>query len=239
MFDPGSNDDGGSEESLPLTAPGPVHPARLDEGYDIDRFEVVLPRAARIEVFAAQPNDTPGRTELALEVVDEGGTVQTADPWDAGASGTASVGAASAGRWRITVRAVAGSDGPYVLSIHEPVLLDELDLWSGGPRFVEISATPGTSLDGWRLVHRSPSGSIVAEIDARRTASRRDPSSARPRSPSERAVARGRDVGRGTLALVDRTGRDVDVLGRPALGRGRRPPSPVETPTCSACCFRA
>ena len=71
--------------------------------------------------------------------------------------------------------------------------------------------------------------------DARRTAGPAGPIVGATAFPGASALwPAGRDVGRGTLALVDRTGRDVDVLAWPALGRGRRPPSPVETPTCSA-----
>ncbi|MBI5489407.1 MAG: hypothetical protein HY905_18890 [Deltaproteobacteria bacterium] len=242
-FDIGDNDDAGVEESLSDDLAS-AHLGRLDEGYDIDRYEVDLPRGARLEAFAGQPDDYAGRTELALEVVDEDGTGVTADPWDEGTGGVAALTVGAAGRWRIAVRAVAGSDGPYVLSIHEPVLLDEIDLWSGGPRFVELSAAPGAALDGWRLVHRSASGSVVAETTLAGSA-RTDGSFVVAAIPFAGAdalwPALAAVTSPATLALVDRSGRDVDLVGLGgAPGEGAAvldPPAPPEAPASLGRCL--
>jgi hypothetical protein len=245
LHDLESNDDPGEEELVPLGGALPYHHlARLGSGYDVDRYVVDLPRAARIEVFAGLPDDFAARTELALEVVGPDGTTRTADPWDGRANGVAAVTVDAAGRTAITVRAVAGSHGPYVLSLHEPVLLDELDLWSGGPRFVELAAAPGTVLGGWRLVHRSASGTVVAEKTLAGSAD----------NDGSFVVAAGAGAfaddlwtaldavsGSATLALVDAAGRDVDVVGLAgAPGEGGRldPPSPTEIPTSLGRCSR-
>jgi hypothetical protein len=139
---------------------------------------------------------------------------------------------------------VSGTDGPYVLSLRGPAILDEVDLWSGGTRFVELAVVPGHAIDGYRLVHRSASGTVAGEVALRGI---RIPDDGRvvvaaaATFPDVDAVWSGLDeVGAAAaLALVDDAGRDADVLGfdgGPGEGRPASSPSPDESPASLGRC---
>jgi hypothetical protein len=245
------NDDLINAESIRL-GPSPAyrHLARLDAGYDIDRYRIQLTRPVRIEVAAGQPQDFAARAEFVLEVTDPEGTVWTADPWDAGADGIASLAFDPSGAddtYDIAVRAIVGSHGPYVLSIHEQVLIDEVDLWSGGIRFVELAGPPGLSVNGWQLVHRSAAGDQVAAT----TLSGVVPADgwfadgrfvvaadlALPGADAEWA-ALDAVTSPATLALLDDAGHQLDAVGFGGATAEGGSVVPPETPTSLGRCLR-
>jgi hypothetical protein len=145
----------------------------------------------------------------------------------------------------VAVRAVAGADGPYVLSLRPSVVLTELDLWTGGTRFLELAAPPEGSLDGWRLVERSATGTPLAELALAGTvpadglfvvaadAALEGADAAWPALASAAAPV--------AFAVVSPDGSDVDLLGLAgAPGEGTRldPTSATETPAALGRCAR-
>ncbi|MBN1770671.1 MAG: hypothetical protein JXB32_05375 [Deltaproteobacteria bacterium] len=241
------NDDPDEAEGL-APAGGPAHRQLgvLADGYDIDRYRVELAGPACLEVFAGAPADFAPRAELALETTSPGGTVTlTTDPWNADGAASASVCVAEPGTWLVAVRAVAGSDGPYVLSLRPSVVLAELDLWSGGTRFLELAAGPGMSLEGWHVEQRSATGTVTADLALAGTvpADGLFVVAADAALDGADAVWTELDAAAAPVAfaVVAPDGSDVDLLGLAgATGEGRRldPPTAVERPAALGRCLR-
>lgn len=240
------NDDPDEAEGVILAA-GPAHRqvGVLAEGFDIDRYRVDLTRPACFEAFSGQSADFAPRAELALEATAPDGTTMSSDPWSATDAAAASLCTETSGTWLLAVRAVAGSDGPYVLSVRPPVVFSEIDLWSGGIRFLELVAPPGKTLDGWRVVQRSATGTPVSDLPLAGTA------------PADGlfVIAAGAgldeadvlwpalDAAAAPVAFVVTApdGSDADLVGLSgALGEGSRldPPSAAESPTSVGRCLR-
>ncbi|MDI7269116.1 MAG: hypothetical protein QME96_14095, partial [Myxococcota bacterium] len=161
----GSNDDPGMEERIVPPVPGAAvaFRARLESGFDIDRYAIDLAAPAAIEVLTGLGRAVPMRPETVLEVVGPAGAPVTADAWDAAAAGIPSVRTTERGTHRISVRPVTGTSGEYVVSIRSPVVINEIDLWSAAGPFVELAAPPGTTLGAYSVERRSASGTPVAE----------------------------------------------------------------------------
>ena|GEM_PF-4364145 len=239
------NDDPDEAERLALPA-GSAHRQTgvLARGYDIDRYRVDLTRPACFAAFAGQPAGFAPRAELALEATSPAGTTSTADAWSGPDAAAATICASAPGTWMLAVRAVGGSDGPYVLSVRPLVTIAEIDLWSGRTRFLELAAPPGQSLDGWRVVQRSASGTPVADLALAGTT----PADGRFVVAADAALAEADAVWPAldgaaapvAFAVTAPDGSDVDLVGLGgAAGEGARldPPSPAENPASLGRCF--
>lgn len=231
------NDEPSDEELIPHRAPDRpvVHRADLSPGYDVDRYVVTLSGPARIEAVTGLPAGQAMRPELVLEVEGPSGFLAAADPWAHPDRDRASVTTAEGGVHHLAVRAVAGTHGPYLLALHEPFLIEEVSLESPAAAFVEISAPPGRSLDGFRLVHRSPSGTTVAACPLDGVVAGADGRIVVAASPglpgTDRSCPALASVSApATLALVDGATRDVDLLGLGAAPGEGAPLDPVATP---------
>ena len=206
---------------------------------------ITLAGPACLEAFAGQPLDYAPRAELALEVTAPDGTVLVSDPWSREGAAAASVCVADPGTWLVAVRSVAGADGPYVLSLRPSVVLTELDLWSGGTRFLELAAPPGLSLEGWRIEQRSATGTPEAELALTGSV----PADGLLVVAADAALA-GADAAWPALdaaaspvafAVLAPDGSDVDLLGLGgASGEGSQldPPSATENPAAVGRCLR-
>lgn len=239
------NDDPDEAERLVL-AGGPARRQAgvLGSGYDIDRYRVELSRPACFAAFAGQPAGFAPRAELALEATSPLGVTSTSDPWSTPAAEAATVCADAPGTWLLAVRAVGGSDGPYVLSIRPPVVIAEIDLWSGGTRFLELAAPPGQSLDGWHVVQRSAGGTPVSDLALAGTvpAGGLFVVAAGAALDEADAVWPALDAAAAPVAFAVTApdGSDVDLVGlADAAGEGARldPPSPAEPPASIGRCF--